>query len=198
MTLEAANAQRGFEKGRLNHMTQVIDLEQGRLLISVKKGYRNWASRFKEEFGLETRLSGISFKALSCLAQGKERETFYFYDLIMNLQNLGSGFEFNELSPKKKMVVIDQYLFLLDRVRFECMKRLGWLESYPGEEFTLVELITRFDHLAPGLQAEIPVVSRDRPGYKAYSAMNTFDKEAFVRRLIPMALKEIQDYSTTL
>ena len=179
-------------------MPQVIDLEHGRLRIAVKKGFRNWAGRFKEEFGLETGLSEISFKTLSCLAQGKDRESFYLYDLIMNLQSLGSGFKFNELSPKKKMAIIDQYLFLLDRIRFECMKRLGWLESYPGEEFTLVELITRFDKLAPGLQAKIPVLSQGRPGYKAYSAMNTFDKDVFVRKMIPMALKEIANYSTTL
>jgi hypothetical protein len=185
-------------KERVNKMAQVIDLEYGRLLIAVKKGFRNWTSRFKEEFGLETRLSGISSKTLSCLAQGREKDAFYLYDLIMNLQNLGTGFEFNELSPKNKMTVIDQYLFLLDRIRFECMKRLEWLASYPGEEFTLVELITRFDKLAPGLQAKVPVLSPARPGYKAYSAMNTLDKDAFVRRLIPIALKEIENYSTTL
>jgi hypothetical protein len=177
---------------------QVIDLEQGRLLMAVKRGYRNWAGRFREKFGLETRLSQISFRTLSTLAQGKDKETFYLYDLIMNLQGLGSGFEFNELSPKERMAIIDRYLFLLDRIRFECMKRLGWLESYPGEESTLVELITQFDKLAPSLQARVPVLSQNVPGYKAYSEMNTFDKEAFVRKLIPKALKEIRNYSTTL
>ena len=179
-------------------MSQVIDLEEGRLLLLVKRGFRNWKSRFKEEFGQETRLSQISCATLSYLAQGRDKGTFHLYDLIMNLKNLGSGFEFNELSPKKKMTVIDQYLFLLDRIRFECMKRLGWLESYPGDELTLVELIARFDKLAPGLQARVPRLSQDHPGYRWYSAMNTLDKEAFVRKLIPKALEKIQGYSTTL
>jgi len=115
----------------------------------------------------------------------------------MNLKGLGSGFEFEELSPQKKMSVIDQYLFLLDRIRFECMKRMKWLESYPGENFTLVELIVNFDKLAPRLQAEIPELNADYPGYKEYSKMNTFDKEVFVRKLIPQVLEEIQG-STTL
>lgn len=179
-------------------MTQVIDLEEGRLLLAVKRAYRNWESRFKEEFGLDTRLSQISLKTLSFLAQGKDKGTFYLYDLIMNLQGLGSGFEFNELSPKKKMAIIDQYLFLLDQIRFECMKRLGWLTSYPGEDFTLVELIKQFYRLAPSLQAKVPILSRDHAGYEQYSAMNTYDKEGFVRKLIPDVLKEMQDYSTTL
>jgi hypothetical protein len=95
-------------------------------------------------------------------------------------------------------VIIDQYLFLLDQIRFECMKRLGWLRSYPGEDFTLVELITKFDRLAPSLQAKIPVLSQDHAGYEQYSTMNTYDKEGYIRKLIPEVLKEVQDYSTTL
>ena len=118
--------------------------------------------------------------------------------MIMNLRELGSGFEFNELGPDEKVAVIDRHLLVLDRVRFECMKRLGWLETYPGEESTLVELITRFDKLAPALQAKFPLLSKDYPGYEQYCAMNTLDKEAFVRKLIPKALKEIEAYSTTL
>ena len=132
-------------------MSQVIDLEESRLLVNARKGFRNWSGFFKEEFGVETRLSKISSKTLSFLAQGREKGTFYIYDLIMNLKGLGSGFEFAELSPKKKMIVIDLYLFLLDRIRFECMKRLAWLKSYPGEQLTLVELIVNFDKLAPSL-----------------------------------------------
>jgi hypothetical protein len=179
-------------------MSQVIDLNESRLLVAVRRGFRNWEGHFKEEFGLATRLSKISLKTLSFLAQGRDKGTFYLYDLIMNLKGLGSGFEFDELSPKKKMSVIDHYLFLLDRIRFECMKRIALLEGYPGEELTLVELIVNFDKLAPSLQAEIPMLSPDHPGYKEYSGMNTFDREVFIRKLIPEVLEEIQDYSTTL
>jgi len=179
-------------------MTRVVDLEEGRLLRAVRRGFRNWTSRFKEEFGVKTRLSQISLETLSYIAQGEEKGTFYLYDLILNVRGLGSGFEFAGLAPKDKMLVIDHSIFLLDRIRFECMKRLGWLESYPGEEFALVELITRFDNLAPGLQASVPLLSRSFPGYELYSAMNTFDKETFVRKLIPRAIREIKDYSTTL
>jgi hypothetical protein len=75
---------------------------------------------------------------------------------------------------------------------------LGWLDSYPGEEFTLVELITQFNRIAPGLQAKIPLLSQDHPDYKEFSAINTFDKEGFIRQLIPKLIKEIEGYSDTL
>jgi len=179
-------------------MAEVINLEEARLLIAVKKGYRNWKDRFKEEFGLGTRLSQISWKTLSYLALGSVKANFYLHDLIMSHKNMGSGLEFNRLSPTKKMAVVDQYLFLLDRMRFECMKRLEWLESYPGEDLTLVELVTRFDDLAPSLQVRPPLLSKNHPDYEKYLRTSTFDREAFVRKLIPKALSEIQDSATTL
>ena len=179
-------------------MSQVIDLKKGRLLLAAKKGFRNWQSQFGETFGPETKLSSLSTKTISYLAQGKDKSTFYLYDLIMNLQNLGSAFEFEELDSKAKMAVIDRYLFLLDRIRFECMKRLGWLESYPGENLTLVELITEFERLAPSLHAKVPQLHKDHPDYEHFSVLNTFDQETLIRKLIPKAVKEIQETSEIL
>jgi hypothetical protein len=166
--------------------------------MAVRKGYRNWTKQFGEDFGLTTSLSDISLKALAFLAIGKGNSSFYLYDLVMNLQNLGSGFEFHELNPKEKMSVIDRYLFLLDRIRFEYMKRLGWLESYPGEEFTLVDLVISFDRLAPDLQAQTPVLTKDHPAYTRFRNMTPFEREELIRKLIPKALGEIHNHSTTL
>jgi hypothetical protein len=179
-------------------VTEVVEIRKARLAMAVRKGYRNWKSQFGEDFGLDTHLSDISTRTLVSLAQGKERSTFYLLDLIMNLENRGSGFEFSELDPKEKMAVLDRYLFLLDRIRFEYMQRLGWLESYPGKEFTLVELILRFERLAPRLQAETPALSRDHGAYAEFRNMNVFEKEELIRKLIPKALKHMEDHSTIL
>ncbi len=179
-------------------MSQVIELEKAKLNVAARRGYRNWASTFQENFNVDTRLSDISVETLAYLAQAQDKSTFYLYDLIMNLEGLGSGFEFHELSGDKKMAVIDRYLFILDRIRFECMKRLGWLDSYPGEDLSLVEMVARFEEIAPALHARIPTLSREHPAYEAYSSLNSFDQETFIRKLIPKALRKIQDYSTTL
>ena len=179
-------------------MKDIIDLEKARLKKRASRAYRNWTSQFNEEFAISTSLSQISLKTLSFLAIGREKNSFYIYDLIMNLKDFGSGFEINELSAKNKMKVMNCYLFIIDRIRFEFMKRLGWLDSYPGEDFSLVELITQFDQLAPGLQAKTPVLSTKYPSYGKFRKMNLFEQEEFIRKLIPKALKEIQDHSTTL
>ena len=61
-----------------------------------------------------------------------------------------------------------------------------------------MELITQFTRIAPGLQARIPLISQDHPDYKEFCSINAFDKEGFIRKLIPRLMKEIESYSDTL
>jgi hypothetical protein len=178
-------------------MEGAINLNEARKELAARKAFRNWKARFQEEFGVQTVLGDVSTRSLMMLAEGKD-STFYLLDLVMNLQNLGSGFEFNALAPGDKMRVMDAYLFLLDRIRYEWMKRLGWLETYAGEEMTLVDMVLEAEELAPRLQACTPVLSRRHPRYGEYHDLNAFQREELVRRLIPLALKEIKDQSTTL
>ncbi len=174
-------------------MTEIVDLDKARLGIKVKKGFKNWTNQFQEEFDLSTSLKDISLKTLLFLARGLENSPFYLYDLIMNIMDIGSGFMFNELSSQDKMDVLDRHLFLLDRIRFEYMRRLGWLASYPGEEISLVELIIRFDHLAPELQARPPMLSKTHPDYKIFREMSVFERDEYIRKLLPAALEEMGD-----
>jgi hypothetical protein len=172
-------------------MTEIVDLGEARLNIKVKKGFKNWASQFQEEFNLSTSMKNISMETLTFLAKGRENSPFYLYDLIMNLMDLGSGFRFNELKPPDKMAVLDRHLFLLDRIRFEYMRRMGWLSGYPGEEIALVELIIRFDQLAPGIQARPAILSETHPAYEEYKEMSLSEREELIRKLIPTALKKM-------
>jgi hypothetical protein len=179
-------------------MTSVVNLEQARRAKAARRGFRNWINQLGEDCSLETHLGDISAKTIALLAEGKERSSFYLFDLIMNLQNLGSGFDFHDLGSKEKLGVMERSLFLLDRIRFEVMKRLEWLASYPGEEFSVVELVTQYDEVAPRLQAQTPSLKPEHPDFARYRAMNTLQKETLIRELIPKALQKIQDQSSTL
>ena len=179
-------------------MSEVVEMGKARLDRAVSRGYRNWKTQFGEDFGRATKLSNLSPETLTFLARGGDKSTFYLFDLIMNIQNLGSGFEFHELESPEKRAVMDLSLFLLDRVRFEYMKRLGWLETYPGEESTLVELVLQFDKIGPNLHAVSPSLGRGHPDYDRFRAMTAFEKEELVRKLMAKAIKEMKDHSTTL
>jgi hypothetical protein len=179
-------------------MTSIVNLEQARRARAARRGFRNWINRLGEDCGRETRLGDISTKTLAHLAEGKDSSSFYLFDLIMNLQDLGSGFDFHDLGSKEKLGVMERSLFLLDRIRFEYMKRLAWLESYPGEEFSVVELVMQYDEVAPRLQAQTPSLKPGHPDFERYQAMNAFQQETLIRELIPKALGKIQDHSSTL
>ena len=172
-------------------MPEIVDIEKARLELKVKKGFKNWTGLFECCFGMSTRMEDVPDKALTFLAEGNQKSSFYYYDLIMNLKDMGSGFNFNELEPAHKMTVIDIHLFLLDRARYEYMKRLGWLSCYPGEEFPVVDLIMNFNDLAPDIQARPAVLSRRHPCYMEYMSKNLFEREEIVRKLIPEALEKI-------
>jgi hypothetical protein len=173
-------------------MSRVVELDKVRTNAAIRRGYRNWTGKFGEEFGDRTGARDLSETTLIFLAKASDEASFYLYDLIMNLLNLGSGFEIRELSAADRMIVMDRYLFVLDRLRFEIMRRLGWLEDFEGEEITLVELIKQYDRLAPRLQAAIPSLNPGHPEYEAYQGINTLEKESFIRKLIPDALERFE------
>jgi hypothetical protein len=186
------------ETRRRSGMSEVIDLRRRLVARGAERAFRNWRKRFNEEFAANMTFSSISMPTLAFLALGKEDSAFYFYDLIMNIRGMGSGFEFNVLKPAKKMLVTDQYLFLLDQARYECMQRLGWLQSRPGEDFTILELIENFDIVAPSIQAEIPILAVSHPRYDEFAELGVIEKESFIRGLIPAVLDELERYSSTL
>ena len=172
-------------------MSEIVDIEKARLEKKANKGFKTWINRFKCYFGISTRMEDIPDKALAFLAEGNQKSSLHFYDLIMNLKDLGSGFNFNELEPAEKMIVIDIHLFLLDRARYEYMKRLGWLAGYPGEKYPIIELVIHFNDLAPDIQARPPLLSQSHPCYLEYDSKNLFEKEEMIRKLIPEALKKL-------
>ena len=172
-------------------MPGIIDLEKARIEIKAKKGFKTWSSRFGCCFDVSAKMENIPDKALVFLAEGNLKSSFYYYDLIMNLKDMKSGSGFEELEAADKMAVIDIHLFLLDRVRYEYMKRLGWIDSYPGEEYPIVELVMNFNDLAPDIQARPPVLSQSHPCYMEYISKNLFEKEEIIRKLIPEALNKL-------
>jgi len=58
---------------------------------------------------------------------------------------------------------------------------------------SIVEFITRFEEVAADLQAKIPTLNPSHPGYKHFCTLHAFDQEAYIRRLIPVVLKKMQD-----
>lgn len=173
-------------------MSQVVQISEVRLKRLVKKAFKNWFFAFKETCDETTRLNNLSYETIKKLAVCRDDMSFYIYDLIMNLLGLGSGMKVYELYGPIRLKILDIYLFILDRIRFEGMKRLGWIDSYPGEDIPIVELVLRYEELRSEMERIAPTLSKDHQAYEQYSSASEYDREGIVRRLIPQMIKDFE------
>lgn len=170
---------------------EVIDLERFRGKVAADQGFRTWLARFKEQFGPETRLQELSGPTLLYLASPGEENLFVFFDLVMGAQGLGGSLRFrlNDLAEGDKLKIMDTAFALMDRVRFELMRRLGWVEAVPGGEEPIIRLVQQAWRRQTDFAREAPGLAPGHPDYEAYARLkNPMDRGVFIRRLIPRAV----------
>jgi hypothetical protein len=180
----------------LTSMAEVIDLERFRSKMAADQGFRSWLARFREQFGPDTRIRDLSPSTLAYLATPGEENLFVFFDLVMGAQGLGGSvrFRLDDLDNETKLKIIDTAFVLVDRVRFEVMRRLGWVSAPPEAEVPIIELVRRAWRLGARFdQEEAPVLAPEHPDYPAYARLSPKDRVAFLRRLIPRAVVSYRD-----
>ena len=176
-------------------MAEIIDLERFRSKIAADQGFRTWLARFQDQFGPDTRLQDLSPSTLLYLATPGEENLYVFFDLIMGAQGLGGSvrFRLDDLNNDTKMKIMDTAFALVDQVRFEVMRRLGWVAALPEANAPIIELVRQAWRLGSGFGQESPVLAPDHPDYPAYARLNPMDRMVFLRRLIPRAVVRFQD-----
>jgi hypothetical protein len=175
-------------------LAEVIDLEGFRRKLAANKGFRTWLARFKEQFGPETRVKDLSPQTLLFLASPGEDNLYVYFDLIMAVQGLGGSarFRLDDLDSATKLKIMDNAFALLDRVRFEVMRRLGWVDAAPGMDTPLIELVQQAWHKGAAFARELPQLSSQHPEYDSYRALHPMDQAVFLRRLIPRAVSQFR------
>ena len=176
-------------------MAEVIDLERFRARVAADQGFRSWLGRFQEQFGPETRWEDLSPATLLYLASPGEENLYVFFDLIMGSRGLGGSLRFrlDDLEYAVKLKIMDTALALVDRVRFELMRRLGWVEGVPGGERPIIQLVQEAWSRQVEFAREIPRLAADHPDYQAYARLNHPDRGVFIRRLIPRAVDTFRE-----
>ena len=134
----------------------------------------------------------LSDVTLGQLIQAGEQTTEALNELIMGVQNIDSEGRLQRMDNAQKMAIMDMAIFLIDQIRFECMRRLGWIESYQTMDASLVDMIADFADWRSSGQAYTPPLAPDHPRYEEYLKEFDADKMAFVRRLIPEAIETFQ------
>lgn len=170
-------------------MGKIVDLQSYRNRALEKRAFAPWRNRFSEDFSENVRLSDLSDPTLIQLAQPGEGGAMAYYELIMAVLDMGEGIKFYYLDKGDQLRVVDIHLFLADQVRFELMRRLDWVEDYPGRAVSLVALITEFGRFREKSAEKPPTLSRNRPDFDQYQRLTDREREGFIRRLLPEALE---------
>lgn len=169
-------------------MAKIVDLKSFRDKSLVLKCFGPWQRRFGEAYGTDARVCDLSDKALFCLAQPGENSSVAFYELIMGALELGPAAKFYYLDNAEQMRVVDIHLLLADLVRYEMMRRLGWVVDFMGGRLSLVEVIRDFETARQLARSSPPVLSKSHPEYAAYCRLTGGDKDVFIRRLLRDAI----------
>jgi hypothetical protein len=169
-------------------MTKIVDLKTYRVKAVEQRGFGPWKKRFGESFDAQTGLADLSDQTLFFLAQPGEPSSVAYYEVIMGVLNLGPAAKFHYLDNREQMLVVDLHLFLADQVRFEMMRRLGWVRGFEGLNYGIIELIQKFEMLKDSFRLNPPKLAESRPDFAEYAPLTAGDKEVFIRRLLNQAL----------
>jgi hypothetical protein len=170
-------------------MTKIVDLQSFRDKAIEQRSFGPWQRRFGESYGIACRVSDLSDKTLFFLAQPGENSSIAFYELIMGALDLGPAAKFYYLSNDDQMRVVDIHLLVADQVRFELMRRLGWVQGLPCGSRSLVGMVQSSEKLKRAAIANPPELSESHPEYGAYKQLAVGDREVFIRRLLREALE---------
>ena len=170
-------------------MSKIISLQTYRNKALEQRSFGPWQKRFGETYGLQTRLSDLSDKTLYYLAQPGDKSSGAYYEIIMGALELGKASKFHYLDNKDQLMVVDIHLFMADQMRFEMMRRLGWLTGFASEKNTLLEMVLNLDTLKTACKGKPPELVKSHPEYDAYRRLTDGDKEVFIRRMLREALE---------
>lgn len=170
-------------------MAKIVNLQTYRTKAIEQRAFRPWQERFGGSYGQKSRLSDLSDETLYRLALPGEKNAEPFYELIMGVLNLGLLPKFYYLDKERQVKVVDIHLFLVDQVRFEMMRRLGWIDSFPSQGYALLEMVQSFNRVKDACRGNPPTLTNSHPEYGAYRQLADRDKETFIRRKLPKALE---------
>ena len=174
-------------------MTKIVDLQTYRTRALEQRGFGPWQKRFGESFDSKTRIVDLSDSTLYYLAQPGESSSIAYYEFIMGILDLGTASKFHYLGNRDQMMVVDIHLFLADQMRFEMMRRLEWIRSFEGGQYSLLDMVQEFEKVKTKCRQHPPNLSKSNSDYATYTELTSGDKDVFIRRMLQEALDAFKE-----
>ncbi|ADK85989.1 conserved hypothetical protein [Desulfarculus baarsii DSM 2075] len=169
-------------------MGEVVDLGGARREKAAASAFARWEKRLGHAPVADERLGQLPDGVLSQLAELDQTATLALYDVVLGVRGWGAGEAFSYLEPAKKMEALDAFLFLADQVRFEVMRRLGWLRGIAAERHGICDLALHSRRIQAQHSPALPELTSAYPRFEEMQKRLRLEPEAAIRSLIPEAL----------
>lgn len=154
----------------------------------AKRAFGRWKQRVGFEPAADDCMHDIGDNGLMVLADLDNEASLALYDLVLGVRNWGPGEKFHYLESWRKMEALDAFLFMADQVRFEIMRRLGWVVGLAGENRTLLDMAAHPAEIQAAGQLSVPQLQPDYHRYDDVEQQYGIEPATVVRSIIPEAL----------
>jgi hypothetical protein len=170
-------------------MPDVVCLESHKHRKAAERGFRGWRRIFRSitDFDEHTKWSDLPDEIILFFCEEGPESKHAFYDLLMRSHRLGTGHDFETQAFERLSILLNAYFFITDQARFECMRRLGWLETVPRADKPIIEVVMESGTYNYAALLEAPAPTPEHPAYAEDRQSRGIDRSALVRKHTPEA-----------
>lgn len=175
-------------------MAAVVSLASQKAKKAAERGFREWKRLFSSvaEFDESTRWADLPDEVLLFFIEESRESQHGLYDLLMSSHRLGSGYDF-EMQPFDRLtMLLNAYFFITDQARFECMRRLGWLDTIPRAGRAILDVVMDAATFEYASLMETPAPTPSHPAYAEDLESRGIDRAALVRKYTVEAIQSFR------
>lgn len=175
-------------------MAQIIPLEKHRHGKAAISAFCEWRAFVPPsvELNEHTTWSCLPDELILTLCEDLEEGRYLIFQLVLGF--LGeAGFRDERQLPSNRILrLLDLYFLILEGARFECMRRIGWVEPSPlSNTPILAPLLLCHGRASRGL-LKSPRLTRLHPGYTEDNRGLGIDRKAVSRRNIQESIQVLR------
>jgi hypothetical protein len=176
-------------------MADIICMESHKNRKAADRGFKEWRRLFQSitDFDEHTRWGDLPDEIVLFFCEEGPESRHAFYDLLMRSHHLGTGHDFETQAYHRLSTLMNGYFFITDQARFECMRRLGWLERVPRAEKPIIDVVMESETYDYAALLEAPEPTPAHPAYEEDCQSRGIDRAALVRKATPEALRQFKE-----
>ncbi|HOV85012.1 MAG TPA: hypothetical protein PLM79_01530 [Syntrophobacteraceae bacterium] len=172
-------------------MADIISLQCHKSRKAADRGFREWRRLFRSVTDIDehTKWADLPDEIVLFFCEEDPESKHALYDLLMGAQRLGTGHDLEAQAFDTFSTLMNAYFFITDQARFECMRRLGWIEAIPRGDRSIIDLVMDSATYEYAAQLEAPVPASTHPAYEEDRQSRGIDRPALVRKYIAQAIR---------